>query len=403
MGQHPDEPDRWSRPGGDPPPDAPGSGTQPIPQEGTRRIPQQGPPRYGYPPDHGQQPPPPYGQQPPPYGQPPPPPPYGQQAGFGYPGTGQWHQLPPEDLMRMNKPGIIPLRPLTLGEMFEGSLKTMRRNPEATIGMAVLVLAAMLLPSLLISSFLPQLASLGREDAIVLANLIPTLLTGIATLALSGFVIYVVSEAALGDRVSVGQTWRAVRGRLPALVGVTLLTGLLLVVVMVAVILVGVLLGLALGPIGVVLLVPYFLALVPLYLWFYARLALAPAAVVLERAGPVIGLKRSWALTRGRQAWRVLGIILLAGIVMAIFSFAVSSVLLFLLLSVVDLGTGSSDLQFYGEIVLNHLVSLIVNAIATPFTAGVTALLYLDQRIRREGLEVGLAKAAQERAAARRG
>jgi MFS family permease len=289
-----------------------------------------------------------------------------------------------------------------MGEMFEGSLKTMRRNPEATIGMAVLVLAAMLVPSLLISSFLPQLASLAREDAIVLANLIPTLLTGIATLALSGFVIYVVSEAALGDRVSIGQTWRAVRGRLLALVGVTLLTGLLLVTVLVAVVLLGVLIGVALFPIGPVLMVLYFLALVPLYLWFYARLALAPAAVVLERAGPATGMKRSWALTRGRQAWRVLGIILLAGIVTAIFSFAVSSVFLFLLLAAVDLGTGSSDLQFYGEIVLNHLVSLIVNAIATPFTAGVTALLYLDQRIRREGLEVGLAKAAQERAAARR-
>ena len=36
-----------------------------------------------------------------------------------------------------------------------------------------------------------------------------------------------------------------------------------------------------------------------------------------------------------------------------------------------------------------------------PFTAGVTALLYLDQRIRREGLDGALVRAAQARAAAR--
>ena len=51
---------------------------------------------------------------------------------------------------------------------------------------------------------------------------------------------------------------------------------------------------------------------------------------------------------------------------------------------------------------LDHLVQLVVGSFAIPFTAGVTALLYLDQRIRREGLETALLHAAQARAAARR-
>ena len=44
---------------------------------------------------------------------------------------------------------------------------------------------------------------------------------------------------------------------------------------------------------------------------------------------------------------------------------------------------------------------LLVQAFVIPFTAGVTALLYLDQRMRREGLDVSLYRAAQARAAAR--
>jgi len=104
-----------------------GYGTQP-PAYGQQQYGQQ-PPAYGsQPPAYGQQQ---YGQQQ-----------YGQQPGY-HPAYGQptqWHNLPPEDLVRMHQPGVIPLRQLSLGDMFEGALKTMRRNPEATIGMAVLVL-----------------------------------------------------------------------------------------------------------------------------------------------------------------------------------------------------------------------------------------------------------------------
>ncbi|WP_202817407.1 hypothetical protein [Ornithinimicrobium sp. CNJ-824] len=51
---------------------------------------------------------------------------------------------------------------------------------------------------------------------------------------------------------------------------------------------------------------------------------------------------------------------------------------------------------------LDHAVQLAVNAVVVPFTAGVTALLYLDQRIRREGLDLVLHRTAQERAVRRR-
>ncbi|MCK0113348.1 hypothetical protein MWU75_14455 [Ornithinimicrobium sp. F0845] len=415
--------------------------TSPIPQAPqTSPIPQP-PQTSAFPPPYGNQPPAygqgygaqsPYGEQPPAYGQQPPaygqgygqqppaygqgygqqPPAYGQGYGQQPPAYGQhpaygqqtpWHNLPPEDLVRMHQPGVIPLRRLTLGDMFEGSLKTMRRNPEATIGMAVLVLAVMLVPSLAFTMVIPTLfPNLGLIDQIAIASLVPTLLNSLATLALSGFVIYVVSEAALGDRVGIGQTWQAVKGRIPALIGISILSFLAIFGLGLVVILGGLALTFAIGPIGAILMVLGMLAFIPLMLWLYARLSLGPAAVVLEKAGPVTGLKRSWALTQGGQAWRVLGITLLAGIVALLFSAMVGGLLGVLIGMLIELFSGDVSTQYYLQVIIDHLSTFLIGAIVTPFTAGVTALLYLDQRIRREGLDVGLVRAAQERAAARR-
>ena len=42
------------------------------------------------------------------------------------------------------------------------------------------------------------------------------------------------------------------------------------------------------------------------------------------------------------------------------------------------------------------MATLISGALTTPFTAGVDALMAIDQRIRREGLDVQLIHAAQQ-------
>ena len=80
-------------------------------------------PGYGYPPPG--YPPPGY----PPPGYPPP----GYQ--FGHPG------YPPQPMAL--QPGVIPLRPLTLGDIFNGAIRYIRANPKATLGLtaAVVVIA----------------------------------------------------------------------------------------------------------------------------------------------------------------------------------------------------------------------------------------------------------------------
>ncbi|MGO1582051.1 MAG: glycerophosphoryl diester phosphodiesterase membrane domain-containing protein, partial [Actinomycetaceae bacterium] len=119
-----------------------------------------------------------------------------------------------------------------------------------------------------------------------------------------------------------------------------------------------------------------------------ARLSLAYPAVVLEKAGPGTALSRSWSLTKG-STWRVVGIyvlaFLIAGVIVAVVGVPVALVGQLLGLS--------PALMVIAVTLLDVLVSLVT----TPFTAGVISLVYIDQRMRREGLDVQLARAAANR------
>ena len=317
-----------------------------------------------------------------------------------------WQQLPPEQLARLHQPGVVPLRPLTLGDIFGGALQTMRRNPSATIGTAFLVLTVLLVPSYLASLGVVRLGSLAVEDRSALATLVSLLFSTLASVALTGMIVHVVGEAVLGDRASLAETWAAVRGRLPALLGTLLLMTLLLaglVLLLVGAVLLILFLTVDTSEVlAVVLTLVAVVAMTVLLVWVGVRLSLAPAAVVLERVGPWRGLRRSWRLTTGGQGWRVLGITVLAGIVTGIFSSAVQFPVMMAVFAVGGLDLLSEQGMVSPLMVgADHLVQLVVNAFVVPFTAGVTALLYLDQRIRREGLDAGLVQAAQARAAAR--
>lgn len=328
--------------------------------------------------------------------------------GVPAPGPADWHRLTPEELTRLHQPGVVPLRPLTLGDVFGGALQTMRRNPSATVGTALVVLALFLVPSYLGSLAVARATTLAEEDAFVLTGLVNLLFFGLASVALTGMIVYVVSEAVLGDRVGLRQTWAAVRSRIPALLGTLLLIGVLLTValVVVAALLVGV--GVAVSGAGdggvltgVLLVLALGLGLVVLLAWAGARVSLATAVVVLEKAGPWRALRRTWALTSGVQAWRILGVTALAGLVTGLFATAVQlpvTTVTFLLLD--GLSGGLSPVH---PVVLltDHVVQVVVQAFSIPFSAGVTALLYLDQRIRREGLDVTLYQAAHARAGRR--
>jgi hypothetical protein len=409
-GYGPSEPDGSPTPGAGPPPGGP-PGAYPSPPSGFP------PPPGTYPPPAGAYPPPPGG--PPGYpaaGTPPPPPPEGLPA-QPPPPPGAWRGVE-------FRPGIIPLRPLTLGDIYGAVVKAVRGNPAATIGLATLTTFAFLLPTTALGTWLASLGSVPLDpgpsstasDTLgsgfglgLLGVYLPSIGQLLSGILLAGFLAQVVGQAVLGRRVGLGETWNATKGRLLPMLGAVLVT-VAASTVAAAVLVGGPVALLAYGATagdgavvgtGVVLLLLGLLALVLLLVYVGTKWALATPAIVLERLGAVGGLRRSWRLveepTRG-GFWRLFGIRLLTSIIVgvaaSVIALPISFVVGLVLAATMGDGGTTGDL-FATQALASGIAGLVTGALTTPFTAGVDALLYVDTRIRREGLDVQLVQTAQ--------
>ncbi|WP_214107611.1 hypothetical protein [Acrocarpospora catenulata] len=356
-------------------------------------------------------------QQPPPYGtpahwaapgqQPPPPPaPPGQYYGYnpynpyGNPYGGM-------------KPGIIPLRPLQLGDMYNGAVQAIRSNPRATLGLAAAVVTISELVALAIQ--LPLLQPLlGRltdpsfiqqgnaEDLIAPlfgflgGTLLGAVLSVIATVVLTGMLTSVVGRAVFGESITIGEAWRQTRSRVLPLLGLGLLqTLMMLAVILIPVVLIAVLAASTSGP--AVVLVGFLLtvgaAITAIFL--YVKMSLAGPAVVLERIGVFAAIGRSFRLVSG-DFFRVFGILLLTAVIVFFISLAVSAP--FSVFSSFGSTTPDSlDGGFVMSMVLGTLGAIIAGTITSPFSAAVNALLYADRRMRAEAFDLVLQTEAVER------
>ncbi len=367
--------------------------------------PQYGQPGYGQP-QYGQ---PGYGQQPPPYGTPYP---RGGAPGFG------WAAAP--------APGGVPLRPLGTGDILSGAFTLIRRNPAATLGIAAIVqtvygvisafftwaelravrhitsLPAQPTPAQLrhalgqfFGSYVPYLAL-----DLVLVFIFQAILTGMLTGALG--------HGLLGDKITIGAAWRI--ARIPQVIGVSLLIPLILVGIWLPVAVLVIALAVAHVAVGAVLIgVVGGLGALVVSIWISVRLTLAIPAVVLEQVGVVEAMRRSWRLVQGSW-WRIFGISLLAGIVVAFIGFVLQ--LPFTLLSSLAGGSGNGLSSIFNHttgtavavapsvlsVVIGAIGSIIASTVTRPISAGVTVLLYTDMRIRKEGLDLALHQAGQAQA-----
>jgi len=106
------------------------------------------------------------------------------------------------------------------------------------------------------------------------------------------------------------------------------------------------------------------------------------------------------AIVRGSW-WRTFGILLLATVVALLLS-AVFALITGVVLASAPGVFGDfldGDLTTTGHIV-EGLGNLLATTVSAPIMSGAVVLLYVDLRIRREGLDVTLAEAARARAAA---
>ncbi len=338
---------------------------------------------------------------PPPHGPAPYPPAGGYPGAPGYPPGPPPPEPPPQVELR---PGIIPLRPLRLGDLYGATTKAVRGNVAATVGLAFVTTLVLTVPATLLGVWLAGIGDSGSLDSATLAPVatyLPTLTAALASVILTGFLAYVVGQAVMGRKVSAGETWEGSRPSLLRIVGAALLTGsvqLLAVALLVAgpVVLLVADHGAssATTAVGVGLLIVAILAALAAGLFLWTRFGFATAAIVLERLGVLAGIRRSWTLTAGPPFWRILGLRLLTAVLVGI----AGNVLTFplsVLGALAVVATGDANAILVWETVIAGLAGVITGAITTPFTAGVDALLYIDQRIRREALDIALIQAAR--------
>ncbi|KPI07007.1 hypothetical protein OV450_3641 [Actinobacteria bacterium OV450] len=327
--------------------------------------------------------------------------PQGPQDGrYGYPGgPGQWGKPPAA------KPGVIPLRPLDLGEILDGAVATVRSHWRSVLPITLVVATVVQVISVLVQKYaLADLAVTADPEA-SLQDLLDTLGGAMTALVANGFiqligtiiatamVTMIFSRAVLGQGSTIGQAWREARPRLLHLLGLTLLMGLGGAALVVVLLLPGILLrNIGLGLVGG-------LAAVPLVIWLGIKFSLASPALMLEKAGVITSLRRSSRLVRGSW-WRIFGITALTGLITAFVSAVIVYPLTALGLAIGLADGGVSGLENgtaatgWAPLILAAVGAVIAQTITMPIQAGVTVLLYVDQRIRREALDLELARAA---------
>lgn len=293
---------------------------------------------------------------------------------------------------------VIPLRPLSLTEIFNGAVAYVRTNPKATLGLATIVVLASQIITLALQ--IGPLSALGEFDS-TLQGEAPSsgtvavfacgvftgiVVTTLASLLLSGMLTVVIGRSVFGGSITIGEAWQRLRGRLPALIGLTVLQALALAVVIagVAVTIAGagsIGGGLAAFAIGAPLVA---LALVGV-LYVSTVLLFAPAVIVLEHLGIVAAVKRSFTLVN-KDFWRVLGIWVLATIVAAVIGWGVGAP--FNIAG--QIMTMIADGPTMPALILSAVGSAIGQIVNAPFSAGVVVLLYADRRFRAEAFDLML-------------
>ncbi len=295
-----------------------------------------------------------------------------------------------DDRTQTDDPAYRRLTPLTLGDVLDGMFRLLVSHWRVYLG----TVGALLIPYYVVYGWVsvvdPASGFVGAfRDPMMTQAPPPTTtaspmsgalaaLLGIASLFVTpmtfGLATRVAAEAIEGAAPTVGAVWRSTLAKFWALLGVVFL-GLLAVIA--AMIVPAILIGVAAAMDSPALAVVMGLVTFGAVVWVYTRLSLSFAVVIVERTGPVAGLRRSWQLTRGRF-WRVFGTLLLT-------YFIVFIVLGLLVAASALIGAAFGAT---GAVILGAIAYLIGGIIITPLFTNVLTLLYYDGRIRREAYDL---------------
>lgn len=317
--------------------------------------------------------------------------------------------------------GIIPLRPLTFGEILGKSFSALRHNPRVLLGFSIGVTAVTSLISAAVViwmtfALIERIDSFPRDqygsDAFneVMLGSLATL--GVVTFALTivsmlvstvvqAVVAAEVGGAVVAERQSLGEIFRSVRPAIWRILGFTLLVGAGLVAAAIILTILMVVLGRA-----AFLAVLLALAAFPVVVWLGIKLALTPTIIVLERSTLFASMARSFSLTRG-FFWKTFGVIVLISVIFGFAGQAAGTVFGWVTQQFVPVlaPTGDVNVDFFSQIILASIVptavTTVIGAIGTVVSATGVAIVYVDSRMRKEGLSLDLQNYMDNRDAGR--
>lgn len=264
----------------------------------------------------------------------------------------------------------VALRPMTTADILDGGFAVLKARPRRILAIA----AAFVVPTHLLAAYLQRdamgaygIGDLFTDDPTifnepagsdpgtdVLVGLMYTVIPAVALVCVAAALGHLVTQWAMGRDAPAGEMLRVVARRWWPLLGsfvlVKLAEGL----------------GLLGCYVGVFFVMALFVPVAPI--------------VGVEGCGPFEALRRSVRLTRARY-FPTLGIALLMGIVATLLSTALAA-----------LPQGLAGWIGYRDgWPLLALGSILAEVIVLPFVAAATVLLYLDLRVRLEGLDIEMA------------
>lgn len=269
----------------------------------------------------------------------------------------------------------VRLRVMPLGELLDESFKLYRRHFTVIAGVALVIILPGLILSLLsgsyranpISYFTSLIQNANNPDELARLQARQQQYTGSPLYLLTfpvaallfpfsyGAIYRAATSLAAGNLETVGSVLMGTLRRYFAIWGVVLLTFCV-----------------AVGFIGIVT--------IPVVIWVLIRWSVAIPALFAEGIGPVKALGRSWNLVRDNW-WRTLGILLIVGIMVSLIQTALAA----LFGGVTAVLPGLSDDIRAG---LLTTVTTIVDALVGAIQPIAITMLYLDLRVRKEGLDL---------------
>lgn len=273
---------------------------------------------------------------------------------------------------------LIPLHPLSLGDILDGGFRILRATARDVMLLTGLILGPLNIVQAFVTRFdanelLTPTGELALGSATIVAIAFTLLATFFVTPLVSGAITWHVIEADRGAMPSWQSSLRHAASRYGRLLGASLLTLLIglggaIVIAIPAGALATVFLplGILIGAVGFIVLAAI---LIPL-------LYVVVPAIIVEDIGPVAAVRRSAELIRP-DFWRVLGIVIVTGILVGILGSA--------------LGFGFQLVSFvagpFGWVLI-AIGSILASLVTTPLIAAIVLLLYVDARIRREGYDI---------------